>query len=208
MFDGRFVGSTTKKSMMILGNAMTVQSLTEKCSNAEHSIHFLHLMDYLNDLYSNPTSNVIMRAACYHQGEPNNSSAPTFFPFHLDKAFAQTVWFVPLSDYLFFTIVAIPSHWYDTQDAQSSALFNKWISSLSCEDKHSVEVFMKAMKSHATTTIKETKLLVYACNVGSFLGFPASLFLHGTIIPGLTTRNQSRDLLIIHPLEIVSSGLI
>jgi len=67
---------------------------------------------------------------------------------------------------------------------------------------------MKAMKSHATTTIKETKLLVYACNVGSFLGFPASLCLHGTIIPGLTTRNQSRDLLIIHPLEIVSSGLI
>jgi hypothetical protein len=196
------------QSMMILGNAMTAQSLMGRCSNGEQSSRFLELMDYLNSTFSTPpTSNVVMRAACYHQGEPNDDSMPTFFPFHFDKAFASAVWFVPLSNHLFFTLVAIPSSWNVQQDSQSNALFHKWISIISSDNKRTVEVFMEAMEKSATATMKESRLLVYACKMGSFLSFPASTCLHATITPGLTDSNEScficRDLLIVHPLELV-----
>lgn len=210
IYDGRFAMSATRQSMKILGNAMTVQSLTEKCSNAEQSGQFLVLFDYLNSTYysSNQTSDHVMRAACYHQGEPYDSLMPTFFPFHVDKAFVHTAWFVPLSSQLFFTIVAVPITWQSMQDAQSSVMFNEWMSSITCDHKRIVQSFMDAMKTQATTITKESKLLIYACNIGSFLSFPANTCLHGTIIPGFSPSIQShwscRDLLIVHPLELVS----
>jgi hypothetical protein len=146
VYDGRFAKSTAKQSMMILGNAMTVQVLKDKCSNAENSIHFLELMDYLNSTFLSLSSGLVMRAASYHQGELNNHSSPTFFPFHYDKAFARTVWFVPTSNHLFFTLVAVPSEWHVGQDAQSKRLFERWLSTITSSDKRSVEVFMDAMR--------------------------------------------------------------
>jgi len=207
VYDGRFALSVADQSMMILGNAMTAQSLRDKCSNAESSLLFLELMDYLNSTFPRPTLNVVMRAASYHQGELNNSSTPTFFPFHFDKSFAHTVWFVPMSDHLFFTLVAVPSTWHVTQDAQSHTMFDNWLSMITSNDRRTVELFMEAMKRSATSTMKEAKLLVYACNVGTYLSFPANTCLHATITPGSASSNKSqsicRDLLIIHPLELV-----
>jgi hypothetical protein len=207
VYDGRFALSTDVQSMMILGNGMTAQLLNVKCSNAENSVRFMELLDYLNATFSSQTTNGVMRAASYHQGELNNNSTPTFFPFHFDKVFARTVWFVPISDHLFFTLVAVPSSWQITQHVQSYSLFDEWMSTITCADKHTIEVFMESMKRYASSTMKESRLLVYACNAGSYLSFPASTCLHATITPGLTAGNESqsmcRDLLIIHPLELV-----
>jgi hypothetical protein len=135
-----------------------------------------------------------------HQDESDRESKTVIFPGHLDKAFAKSVVFLPLTKRNFFTIIAAPKSWFTKQNEESSALFRSWIQSIPVEEKKMVDDFLHRFEQIAEKYMKvEVRVGVFSCAVGSLLVFPANICFHTTITPGCTKElKNARDIFIIH----------
>ncbi|MFM8622593.1 MAG: hypothetical protein ACKOB3_04355 [Holophagaceae bacterium] len=210
-YDGSVVKSTTMQSLFVLGDGDKSAPL-DSCNNLEDYKFGKELLLYLDRAIpcfkgspggrTQTPSTTKMAGGCYHRDPDLDTNEVTFFPGHLDKAFAHTVWFVPIGTVSFFTIVAVPTSMQGIQDPGSLHSFQEWRNDLSPEAGLLVESFLEEFDGQAIKHMRcnDVTHLIYSNTCGSVLCFPASRYYHATITPKKDLGSQ-RDLFIFHPLD-------
>lgn len=152
-----------------------------------------------------------MNAACYHQEltTPSMShvvSNVLYFPGHRDKSFVYRAIFVPLTDRMFYTFIAVPVDWKLYQDTESRQSYVKWKSGLNDIDRTKLTNFETSFLKEATRHMKiAVEMHLFQNQIGSVLSFPANFCYHATVTPAnymSSEQTVGRDLLIIHPLDL------
>jgi hypothetical protein len=189
----------------VLGNGETSIDLETSSNRLSAVKEGLQLWKYSLSLVFGDEQHRKLFNAEYLQHQPGkNGCLGEVFHGHLDKAFATTVVFVPLTSKAFYALIAFPVCWNVQKDRNSSYTFQRWVSSLEGDDQKAVQKIQAQFIVDAEKVMKtEVDLNVYECSAGSILSFPASICYHMTITPQDYVANSyqvtPRDLFIIYP---------
>jgi hypothetical protein len=168
------------------------------------------LLDYLGRRYGGACEEAskTMRAATYHQQILDDAQTQwTVFEGHVDKNFVHTAWFVPLTAASFYTYIAVPYEWNIGGDEVSKRKHREWMASLDTDERNKLTSFNEAFEVQARGFMKQSRIrvLIYACQVGSFLSFPANMCYHATVTAQRSKSSNhdvhAKDLLIVYPME-------
>jgi hypothetical protein len=188
--------------MFVLGDAEPAVK-TIICNDMEQYQSGKLLHEYLKKLLDSKEQDATpMAAACYHMDLESENNEVTFFMGHLDKPFVHTVWFVPLGESSFFTVLSVPKTFHQSQDEDSLLAFNDWKQRLKQSERQTVDDFVNDFKVQAKKYMRQELLdtLIFLNKRGSLLCFPANQCYHATITPKKPS-GYPRDVLIVHPLD-------
>jgi hypothetical protein len=210
--------SRIQGKMHVLGDGEYPKDVCSDCNNLEQYEYACMLQKRISCLIHGSSSKIShgMNGACYHQHIHTNEDGEEdegvlFYPGHIDKPFVSQAWFVPLSEKPFYTFISSPISWNIEQDQDSLKRYHSWVDSLESRTKQSVEQFLQDFRDMAAQRMKTmVNMLIYYCNIGSVLAFPANTCFHATITPShystldCNLQQQKRDLIIFHPLVFAS----
>jgi hypothetical protein len=214
-------GNETATKMRVLGNSVSAKELLTGANDLHNFPEGMLLMDYISLLLTTTATSSSeekktlrpMFAACYHQEIVNTSNTSngyttSYFPGHRDKSFVYKGIFVPLTERVFYTFIAIPLDWKVQQDVESYSQYFRWKESLSGNEVTKITNFETSFQKEAQLHMKvNVETRIFRNQLGSVLSFPANTCYHATVTPGFATVNgvmAFRDLLIIHPLELTT----
>lgn len=212
LFSSSYCKAAKKYRMVVLGNGETPKKMSSECNEFESFPNGMPLLDIVREILPLPCGTAAnhdsMVAGCYHQEIDDSSDTISYFPAHLDKCYIHNAWFVPLTDRLFFTFVAVPSSWKVQQDVDSNQEYQSWLRVISNDEQQSMWEFHDLFKRDACKfmNLSSVTSLVFSNKLGSVLQFPPNRCFHATIIPPFrqkATTKLYRDLLIIHPLVTI-----
>lgn len=211
-------GNEATSKMRVLGNSVSPKELRTEVNSLHNFPTGMSLIDCITCLLTTTTTYSEektklhpMFAACYHQEIVDTSIMTGYtshFPGHRDKGFVYQAIFVPLTERVFYTFIATPHDWKVQQDAESHRQYLRWKDSLSGSEMTKITNFETSFQKEAQLHMKvNVETRIFLNQLGSVLAFPANTCYHATVMPGITTVNgvmASRDLLIIHPLELTT----
>jgi hypothetical protein len=195
------------KLMKVLGHMIPPMEVAVDVNSFDHFESGKGFFDHVHEKYGNGHILANMRSAVYHQ-QFVEEDPPGWYIFegHIDKNFVHTAWFIPLTNRVFYTIIAVPRRWNIPPHIASEQGYQEWLTMLADEDKGKLVSFKERFLKEARQFMREQDLqvLVYYCCVGTFLSFPANQCYHATITTEKGLRNETRemkDLLIVYPTE-------
>ena len=195
--------------MKVLGHLEPPQDISTHVNGFNNWESGELFMRYLRKTYCDTMDKKFdnMCSATYHQQVMAETVLDwTIFEGHMDKSFVHTAWFIPLSNAIFYTFVAVPPSWNVSPNENSELMYDSWVNSLPTVERDKLVSFRGHFEQQDKLFMKSdcVQVMIYLCACGSFLSFPANLCYHATVSTH-ASHNQPgghmKDLLIVYPME-------